>query len=142
MVGDHDFCNGPLRPCLKSWVFLLIVVPVNNICRFHQILFPDNWDVLLPIISILLVTIPNEMSFTPESARRTLNLATWSSMDVLPCRIQMISSSASPSLSYSLKLFRSSQRKSVHFPKLGSPPAVMDCLRNAALHELASPSSR
>ena len=52
---------------MKSWVFLLIVVPVNNICWFHQILFPDNWDVLLPIILIFLVTIPNEMSFLPTS---------------------------------------------------------------------------
>ena len=65
MVGDHDLCDGPLRPCLKSWMFSLIVVPVNNICWFHQILFPDNWDILLPIISIFLVTIPNEMSFLP-----------------------------------------------------------------------------
>ena len=50
---------------MKSWVFSLIVVPVNNICWFHQILFPDNWDVLL--ISIFSVTIPKEMSFLPTS---------------------------------------------------------------------------
>ena len=51
--GGHIFlCDGPLQSCLKSWVFSLIVIPVNNICWFHQILWqlgciaPHHIDIL------------------------------------------------------------------------------------------------
>ena len=67
---------------LEVLVFSLVVVPVNNICRFYQILFPDNWDVLLPIISIFSVTIPNEMSFPPTSL--TLYLIIIENVDWVP----------------------------------------------------------
>ena len=46
--GSWFFCDGPLRPCLRSWVFSLIVVPVNNICWFLSDSLPWQLGCIAP----------------------------------------------------------------------------------------------
>ena len=48
--------------CLTSWTFLSVVVLINNICWFHQVLPLRDRHILSPIKSVLPITIANEMT--------------------------------------------------------------------------------
>ena len=57
----HESC-GLSAICLKSWIGLLVVVLINNKCRFHHGVHPLRyWHILPPIKSIFPITIPNEV---------------------------------------------------------------------------------
>ena len=53
--------------CLKSWTFPSVVVLINNVCRFHQVLPLRDWHILSPIKLVLPITIANEMTLLPTS---------------------------------------------------------------------------
>ena len=53
--------------CLTSWTFLSVVVLINNVCWFHQVLPLRDQHILSPIKLVLPVTIANEMTLLPTS---------------------------------------------------------------------------
>ena len=112
VVGDHDLCDGPLRPCLKSWVcycyyyFPSLFHFVYNFCYFRSGHFIICYCLLIHVYNLeseystpQLLTSDSRYSYSFMS--QYTQLLTSDSSCLIPCSIRSQShSSVSQRLSH------------------------------------------
>ena len=70
----HECCGLSVF-CLKSWIALLVVVPIDNKCLFHHgVHHLRYWHILPPIKLIFPITIPNKVPLFPTSLTADISI--------------------------------------------------------------------